>query len=664
MFDVAFLYFLKCSNFFLNNRAATNGRMLKNQSPFPFEKRVKSIPPSTSTESLDGHTKLQQYITQKSTTETVFKVYVCSVQPLIIVLNKIQDLGMSYRNLEHNSSGPTSSIICATSGQLSSHPNHLRSRNSSTSLSIENSILHHSHRHHRFYAQQQPMKDPFIVSDAEDEDNEEYQHETMLKITGNTSRYDGRQSLDESQKPSSDSKRNNTISNTGSNNNSEKTRSRLLDQHHLSPTSNNSHFSRNEIENGIRLTYDGPTVQIRKEILVPSSSTALSQFVPQSQHHDEGSSGAARMGSIYFPRTTEKKDSTTPIPRGQNKKHNHEGVCTYYACEALGDRFPHEKLVPGDVDTIRESTTIPAQKRFLSMMMSQQREESLHQESRNHREDRVGLARKESNSLIRIMAGEKKTSGPEEAFSRNDTTIFNSSHKNIENPCFSQNQQDVLLNHQSHLSHQNHQSHFEPRVHSQDPSGITSSLLSTCTNNIIMNTTSPYYQNTAQQYHPQHLPFRSAGPTRDRVSSDDVSMMEQQPPIMEIRPRARSRAIAIQRSSSRNNEIDIPSEESGGHMYDYATWRMYHRIVDHRKSQRFHHAQPQSQHNLDDRSPSSSKNCCSVLIPADGDNNAFHQSNHHSTTFMMMLSSHHQPVDQSCSGSSSCSDDEIFDLEL
>lgn len=146
-------------------------------------------------------------------------------------------------------------------------------------------------------------------------------------------------------------------------------------------------------------------------------------------------------------------------------------------------------------------------------------------------------------------------------------------------------------------------------------------------------------------------------PPSDRSISDDAALNEQ-PPLLSMRPRTRS--IAIQRSRinyyGRNGYGDQPSisssnEESNEHMYDYATWRMYHRIVDHRKSQQ--------RLRQDDEQRSSNKNTnTDDRQGMTQEDEALKSNNHHSMLMMAF------PVDHSSSGSSSCSDDEIFDMEL
>jgi hypothetical protein len=47
--------------------------------------------------------------------------------------------------------------------------------------------------------------------------------------------------------------------------------------------------------------------------------------------------------------------------------------------------------------------------------------------------------------------------------------------------------------------------------------------------------------------------------------------------------RPRSRAISIKRTTNANVSVDDLEEIRGGSDYDWATWRMYNRIIDHRQ---------------------------------------------------------------------------------
>ena len=73
--------------------------------------------------------------------------------------------------------------------------------------------------------------------------------------------------------------------------------------------------------------------------------------------------------------------------------------------------------------------------------------------------------------------------------------------------------------------------------------------------------------------------------------------------VGECLPRQRSRAIAINRSQpvgyNRSEGQANASEKVGcdAELYDYATWRMYNRIIDHRRKNllRYPQAQPEGQ---------------------------------------------------------------------
>jgi hypothetical protein len=64
--------------------------------------------------------------------------------------------------------------------------------------------------------------------------------------------------------------------------------------------------------------------------------------------------------------------------------------------------------------------------------------------------------------------------------------------------------------------------------------------------------------------------------------------MPQQAPMLDAYSRPRSRSIAIKRTHRCAEELAASqTEESNERMYDWATWRMYNRIVDHRRYQNF-----------------------------------------------------------------------------
>jgi hypothetical protein len=75
--------------------------------------------------------------------------------------------------------------------------------------------------------------------------------------------------------------------------------------------------------------------------------------------------------------------------------------------------------------------------------------------------------------------------------------------------------------------------------------------------------------------------------TNKRVHS--YGMPQQEAPMLDAYSRPRSRSIAIKRTHHRCAEELAASqtEESNERMYNWATWRMYNRIVDHRRYQNF-----------------------------------------------------------------------------
>jgi hypothetical protein len=76
--------------------------------------------------------------------------------------------------------------------------------------------------------------------------------------------------------------------------------------------------------------------------------------------------------------------------------------------------------------------------------------------------------------------------------------------------------------------------------------------------------------------------------TMDATTTSASLHNQQQAHCSDHTSRPRSRAIAIKTPTNRYHTDDLASsEESNERMYDWATWRMYNRIVDHRRNQRF-----------------------------------------------------------------------------
>jgi hypothetical protein len=65
-----------------------------------------------------------------------------------------------------------------------------------------------------------------------------------------------------------------------------------------------------------------------------------------------------------------------------------------------------------------------------------------------------------------------------------------------------------------------------------------------------------------------------------RTHSQSIGIRESRSPSNE---RPRSRAISIKRSTNANVNVDDLEDIRGGSDYDWATWRMYNRIIDHRQ---------------------------------------------------------------------------------
>jgi hypothetical protein len=125
-------------------------------------------------------------------------------------------------------------------------------------------------------------------------------------------------------------------------------------------------------------------------------------------------------------------------------------------------------------------------------------------------------------------------------------------------------------------------------------------------NNISINTTTTTMTASKQHLTPQSI----VSSQEDQGGADDWF-------VGHAAPRSRSRAIAIKRTSSNHKNLldhhhgevatDDEEEAGGGmdQMYDYATWRMYHRIIDHRQK----HPVPEDYHR-----PASSSTASSAAI--------------------------------------------------
>jgi hypothetical protein len=119
--------------------------------------------------------------------------------------------------------------------------------------------------------------------------------------------------------------------------------------------------------------------------------------------------------------------------------------------------------------------------------------------------------------------------------------------------------------------HQTQTKSFNPPMHHQDIQ------------------TSPYPTKRMDSYTMQppmnHQDIQTSPYATKRMGS---YTMHPQAPMLDSYSRPRSRAIAIKRGDRCAEDLAASqTEESNERMYDWATWRMYNRIVDHRRNQNF-----------------------------------------------------------------------------
>jgi len=159
-------------------------------------------------------------------------------------------------------------------------------------------------------------------------------------------------------------------------------------------------------------------------------------------------------------------------------------------------------------------------------------------------------------------------------------------------------------------------------------------------------------------------------------------------------PRQRSQAIAIKRSRPgekyymNNNDTEKATEGGDAEIYAYATWRMYKRIIDHRRknlllrSTSQKHQEDLQQSSTKPSSSSSSALCPNGLSSSPSSRSRVEKEHHHHNGGGMMMLVHpsspsvihgqryyvhqHVPYEYSSDDYLSCSEDdhEIFDLEL
>lgn len=203
-----------------------------------------------------------------------------------------------------------------------------------------------------------------------------------------------------------------------------------------------------------------------------------------------------------------------------------------------------------------------------------------------------------------------------------------------------------------------------------DCSIITSNDFTTNITNITNNT-------FCQQSHHQHHYL----PNQKYLSSSQKNSISTMPSkVNSCLPRQRSRAIAIKRScpgadftettNACGNFADKEVRRCDVELYDYATWRMYNRIIDHRRKHimRIQHQndlpQEQQHHHHDlknKRSSTSNRDLTASTIEEQNTKGMVHSS----SIFGQSCNVHHNMV-YTCDHHLSFSDDddEIFDFEL
>jgi hypothetical protein len=361
--------------------------------------------------------------------------------------------------------------------------------------------------------------------------------------------------------------------------------------HHFSPKHNGPVFAD-----------DGQT-EILNQILLPGQSAALLMVAPEG-------SPARGVGNFTFAKNNEKMESTraSQVAIWPQKLYQKPRTTNHPA-------------------TIRESSG------NIIIMPHHHENESSRQESSKHVQP-VEESRKESSATKKRTAASHLELG----------TCDSRAHKTSSSP---QNQVVVCVE----------PSYLTDAPQAATPYTTTTPLLPPALPHMhtIMNSSSSmYYQQV--QHHQEASAMMSAATSDPTITSEAAAMIDQ-PPIIALRPR--SRAIAIQRPRKAINSkgygwggpapSSYSDEESNEHMYDSATWRMYHRIVDHRKSQRLLQDRHQRSSGKNDRGDGAAMTQEGMLKTA----------SHRSVMMLMPF-----PVDHSSSGSSSCSDDDIFDMEL
>ena len=100
----------------------------------------------------------------------------------------------------------------------------------------------------------------------------------------------------------------------------------------------------------------------------------------------------------------------------------------------------------------------------------------------------------------------------------------------------------------------------------------------------------------------------------------EYSSLSQSPGFGDFLHLRRSRSIAIKKNAQLPPSADFEScqdEESSEKMYDWATWRMYNRIVDHRRNQKGFVPEPISLPAIHSKAFANTRSAHAVLGPAD-----------------------------------------------
>jgi hypothetical protein len=177
-----------------------------------------------------------------------------------------------------------------------------------------------------------------------------------------------------------------------------------------------------------------------------------------------------------------------------------------------------------------------------------------------------------------------------------------------------------------------------------------------------------YQRNQSQQQISHKTSF-------DKDKSISTKMPSKVAPCL---PRQRSRAIAIKRSrpgdfidtsDTRGAFVENEARRCDVELYDYATWRMYNRIIDHRRKNllRVQHKDdhsPEQQHNHDAMKDNQSSASNSASTSSTIDQHNTNGMNHPSSLIHGQRRFVHHSLPYTGDDYYTEDDDEIFDLEL